>query len=98
MDGTVVDLGGLVYLATAQTWSPVALPRKSSHLPLFALLISPLRAFLAWVTSSWLALPCLLRLIVPPRAFLLALMSSFHHLLDLAQMVTFRVSWSSSST
>src|SRR5436853_7873436 len=78
--GTVVDLGGLVYLVTDHTCYPAAPPRKSSHLPLFALMISLRRSLLPCRTSSWSAPPWRLLLIILPRVLLCARLSSFHHL------------------
>ena len=47
-------------------------------------------AFFASLTATWLALPALLHRAARPSWRRLVLVSSFHHLLDLAQMVTFR--------
>ena len=88
--GTAADRWGLVYLVTAQTSSPSALARRSSQYSLLALLISLLTAFLASLTSSFLAAPLLFLRATYPSSLRLARISSFHHLLDLEQMAITR--------
>lgn len=63
--------------------------RNLSQHSLFAFFIALFRALHAALTSSLLAVPLFL-LLTRPRSFLLSWMSSFHHLLDLAQMVITR--------
>ena len=99
MVGTAVPRGGRVYRMTAQTSSPVDFSKNSSHLALLALRMASRSSCLALLKPR--RHPSSLRLFLRsalPRALRLSRISSFHHLLDLAQMVTRLVPWLRVST
>ena len=98
MVGTAAERCGFLYRVTAQTSSPSARVRKSSQHSLLALRIARRRSLLFSLTSLFVASPFLRHLLAQPRSLRLALISSFHHRLDLAQMVMTRVSSLRTST
>lgn len=83
-----------MYLDTAQTSSPTTLLRKSSQHFRLALRMDLLSALFASLTAAALAPPLLLHRSTRPNWCLLFRISSFHHLLERAQMVTF-LTWAS---
>ena len=86
--------GGRVYLITAQTSSLVDFSRNSSHLARFALRMTSRRSRLAlWNPFCQPSSLLLFLQSALPRALLFSRISSFHHLLDLAQTVIRLVPW-----
>ena len=91
--------GGWVNLMTAHTSSPVDFSRNSSHLVLLTLRMESWSSCLGFLKPLCQSSSLLLLLwSAQPRALHLSPISSFHHLLDLAQIVIRLVPWFKVST